>query len=122
MHPKLCILTRRSSSGDGDQIADVVASSRRVPENCVPEDFHRFLNLIDSESPEEVQRKAISLMESGELTEGVLEAAFATLEQAKEKDREGTDDGKNVVASLQVREAFYPHRKRLQFFHASLSS
>ena len=89
-------IARSNSPGD-EELGQAVKSASPVPENVTPEDFNRFLSLVNSQSPEEVERKAAALAQAGELTESVLEAGFATLEQAK--NREDTDE--RVIASLQ---------------------
>jgi hypothetical protein len=54
-----------SASGSDDQLADVVASASPVPQNCSPEDFNRFMSLLNSASPEEVEQKAAALVQAG---------------------------------------------------------
>lgn len=92
-------LTLPRARGTGDEGAwDAARNASPVPENVTPEDFNLFMSLLQSETPEEVEQKAVVMARAGDLTEGVVEAGFATLQQAKE--REGTDE--RVIASLQV--------------------
>ena len=92
--------------GPGDEGAwDAARNASPVPENVTPEDFNLFMSLLQSETPEEVEHKAVAMAQAGDLTEGVVEAGFATLQQAKE--REGTDG--RVIASLQVRFTSFGH-------------
>jgi len=51
----------RSPSGD-DQLADAVASASPIPQNVTPEEFNRFMTLVNSASPEEVEQKAQALV------------------------------------------------------------
>ena len=81
-----------------DEIRDVVNDAAAVPPDVSPEDFNAFYRLLDSADAEQVEAKVKALVEGGGLTEGVLKAAFATLEQAQSRN-----DKPEIVASLQVR-------------------
>ena len=80
-----------------DDISEAVASAAPVPESVTPEDFSKFMSILNSESVEDLEKRTSELVQAGELTEGVVEAAFVTLEQAKE--REGEDP--RIIASLE---------------------
>ena len=51
-------------------------------------EFQRFYHLLESQSFEEVEAKTLELVKNGELTEGLLQAAIATLEQAQQRQDE----------------------------------
>jgi hypothetical protein len=84
-----------------DEIQYVVNAAAAVPPDVSPEDFNAFYRLLDSADAEQVEAKVKALVEGGGLTEGVLKAAFATLEQAQSRK-----DDPQIVASLQVRFEF----------------
>ena len=67
-----------------------------MPPNVAPEEFERFYQLISCETTEEVIAKAEEFGEQGVLTEGVVAAAHAMLEESKKRN-----DDERVIASLQ---------------------
>ena len=69
-------------------IKSVVDGAASVPGGVSPVEFQRFYHLLESQSFEEVEAKTLELVKNGELTEGLLQAAIATLEQAQQRQDE----------------------------------
>ena len=69
-------------------IKSVVDGAASVPGGVSPVEFQRFYHLLESRSFEEVEAKTLELVKNGELTEGLLQAAIATLEQAQQRQDE----------------------------------
>jgi len=67
-----------------------------MPPNVAPEEFERFYQLISCETTEEVIAKAEEFGQQGLLTEGVVAASHAMLEESKKRN-----DDERVIASLQ---------------------
>lgn len=72
----------------GKDIKSVVDGAASVPDGVSPVEFQRFYHLLESQSFEEVEAKTLELVKNGELSEGLLQAALATLEQAQRKQDE----------------------------------
>lgn len=80
-----------------DDLQDILVDAVPAPSGVSPEDFKKFLGLLNSRNIAEVEAKTLEMVKRGELTEEVLEAAFATLEQAQERQDE------RIIPSLTVR-------------------
>jgi hypothetical protein len=83
----------RASSRDepqkpADPIRDAVNASTPVPVDVSPDEFAQFYGLLQCTDVAEVEKKALAMIEEGKLTEGVLKAGFATLEQAQARGDE----------------------------------
>lgn len=72
----------------GKDIKSAVDGAASVPDGVSPVEFQRFYHLLESQSFEEVEAKTLELVKNGELSEGLLQAALATLEQAQRKQDE----------------------------------
>ena len=72
----------------GKDIKTAVDGAASVPDGVSPIEFQRFYHLLESQSFEEVEAKTLELVKNGELSEGLLQAALATLEQAQRKQDE----------------------------------
>ena len=68
----------------------------RCHQTSLRKSFERFYQLISCETTEEVIAKAEEFGEQGVLTEGVVAAAHAMLEESKKRN-----DDERVIASLQ---------------------
>jgi hypothetical protein len=94
-YPRFLKLEHVASSTSNLQ--NVVDDAVPVPDGVSPEDFQKFLALLNSRDIAEVEAKTLELVKNGELTEEVLKAAFATLEQAQQRKDE------QIIPSLTVR-------------------
>jgi len=70
---------------DPNDLKAVVDAAERVPANISQEDFTAFYGILQAQSAEEAATKVTELVDSGRLTEGVVEAALSTLTKAEEK-------------------------------------
>ena len=70
---------------DPNDLKAVVDAAERVPANISQEDFTNFYGILQAQSAEEAATKVTELVDSGRLTEGVVEAALSTLTKAEEK-------------------------------------
>ena len=70
---------------DPNELKAVVDAAERVPANISQEDFTAFYGILQAQSAEEAATKVTELVDSGRLTEGVVEAALSTLTKAEEK-------------------------------------
>ena len=85
-----------TKSGMEEDAIDAYNNASPMPPNVAPEEFERFYQLISCETTEEVIAKAEEFGEQGVLTEGVVAAAHAMLEESKKRN-----DDERVIASLQ---------------------
>jgi len=70
---------------DPADLKQVVDAADRVPANITQDDFTAFYGILQAQSAEEAAGKVTELVDSGRLTEGVVEAALTTLTKAEEK-------------------------------------
>ncbi len=84
------------ANGVEEDAMDAYNNASPVPPNVAPEEFERFYQLISCETTEEVIAKAEEFGKQGLLTEGVVAAAHAMLEESKKRK-----DDERVIASLQ---------------------
>jgi len=63
-------------------VKEAVGASVPAPEDVSPDEFARFYALLQCADVAEVEKKCLEMIQAGELTEGVLKAGFAVLEQA----------------------------------------
>ena len=70
---------------DPNDLKAVVDAAERVPANISQGDFTAFYGILQAQSAEEAATKVTELVDSGRLTEGVVEAALSTLTKAEEK-------------------------------------
>ena len=75
------MLVRASAEGS-DPLKEAVGASTPAPEDVSPDEFARFYGLLQCADVAEVEKKCLEMIQAGELTEGVLKAGFAVLEQA----------------------------------------
>ena len=75
------LLVRASAEGS-DPVKEAVGASVPAPEDVSPDEFARFYGLLQCADVAEVEKKCLEMIQAGELTEGVLKAGFAVLEQA----------------------------------------
>jgi hypothetical protein len=86
---------KRNRSMEGDA-AEALEAATPMPPNVSPEEFERFYELISCETTADVMKTAEEFGENGLLTEGVVAAAHAMLEEAKKRR-----DDERVIKSLQ---------------------
>ena len=84
------------ANGVEEDAMDAYNNASPVPPNVAPEEFERFYQLISCETTEEVIAKAEEFGKQGLLTEGVVAASHAMLEESKKRK-----DDERVIASLQ---------------------
>ena len=70
---------------DPNDLKAVVDAAERVPANISQGDFTAFYGILQAQSAEEAAGKVTELVDSGRLTEGVVEAALTTLTKAEQK-------------------------------------
>ena len=75
------LLVRASAEGS-DPVKEAIGASVPAPEDVSPDEFARFYALLQCADVAEVEKKCLEMIQAGELTEGVLKAGFAVLEQA----------------------------------------
>ena len=85
-------VTRRA---DGDGLREALAQANQAPDGTTQRDFANFYKVLNAQSPEDAQSIVDELAASGELTEGVVEAALATMQTAQQKDEKP-----EIVAAL----------------------
>ena len=80
---------RRASTifrrADGDGLREALDQANQAPDGTTQRDFANFYKVLNAQSPEDAQRIVDELAASGELTEGVVEAALATMQTAQQK-------------------------------------
>lgn len=76
-------MVRVARASANDDIKEAVKKSMPVPTDVTPDEFALFYGLLQCADVAEVEKKCVHLIENNKLTEGVLKAGFATLEQAQ---------------------------------------
>ena len=82
------LLVRASAEGS-DPVKEAIGASVPAPEDVSPDEFARFYALLQCADVAEVEKKCLEMIQANELTEGVLKAGFAVLEQATARGDEG---------------------------------
>jgi len=67
---------------------DAAANAIPAGEGVDAQDLKNFYNVLQAKSYEEAQQMVVELAESGQLTEGVVEAAYKTLEECHARGQE----------------------------------
>mmetsp|Transcript_24937 Transcript_24937/g.78983 ORF Transcript_24937/g.78983 Transcript_24937/m.78983 type:complete len:275 (+) Transcript_24937:1165-1989(+) len=83
---------------DEDNIAaakEALDQAQAVPQEVSQDDMNKFYRIVSHPEWDDVQAEVNALVEAGELTEGVLEAAFMVMERCKE-----TGESEDVLASI----------------------
>ena len=78
----------RATSEPGDGLRDALNEARAAPAGVSEEDFANFYKVLNCQTPEEATALVRTMCERGELTEGVVEAALATMRAAEEKNED----------------------------------
>jgi hypothetical protein len=72
-------------ANEGDGLREALSAAQQAPDNVTERDFSNYYKVLNSQSPEEAQEVVDAMSASGELTEGVVEAALATMQTAESK-------------------------------------
>ena len=75
-----------ASAADGGGLEAALAEARAAPNGTTEKDFSNYYAVLNSATPEEAQRAVEEMVAKGELTEGVVEAALATMRAAEDKN------------------------------------
>jgi len=78
-----------AAGGQGQEqggLEAALAEARAAPNGTTEKDFSNYYAVLNSATPEEAQRVVVDMVAKGELTEGVVEAALATMRAAEEKN------------------------------------
>lgn len=78
----------RRRAEPGDALREALSEAQVAPPGVSDQDFANFYRVLNSQTPEEASETVQQLAAAGELTEGVVEAALATMRAAEEKNEE----------------------------------
>ena len=78
----------RTRAEPGDGLREALREARDAPPGVSDRDFANYYRVLNSQTPEEASEAVRAMAAAGELTEGVVEAALATMRAAEEKNEE----------------------------------
>eukprot|EP00873_Tetraselmis_striata_P006687 jgi/Tetstr1/426951/TSEL_017164.t1 len=78
----------RAAMDPMEEARQAAMSANELPEGVTSEDLRAFYHVVDSRSWEDVQEKAIELVQAGTLTQGVVLAGEAVLAEATRREED----------------------------------
>ena len=72
-----------------EEVGEAARGAARVPLGVTRDDFTNYYGILNAQSAEDVDRAIDSLIARGEFTEGVVEAALATYQEAEKRGEIG---------------------------------
>ena len=85
---RVCVVVRAEDASVPDPVKQAVDAAAPAPTDVSSDEFALFYGLLQCADVAEVEKKCLAMIEEGKLTEGVLKAGFATLEQAQARGDE----------------------------------